>query len=98
MNHGAEKCCSQGPVPGVTMKNSMVTGNGVTHAASSGRARASEVRERVGIGEAVIYRREQGFLLVQREPEIGASNIETATLYPLTSRNVASLSESSSFN
>ena len=98
MNHGAEKCCSQGPVPGVTMKNSMVTGNGVTHAASSGRARASEVRERVGIGEAVIYRREQGFLLVQREPEIGASNIETATFYPLTSRNVASLSESSSFN
>jgi hypothetical protein len=86
MNHGAEKCCSQGPVPGVTMKNSMVTGNGVTHAASSGRARA------------VVYRREQGFLLVQREPEIGASNIETATLYPLTSRNVASLSESSSFN
>jgi hypothetical protein len=98
MNHGAEKCCSQGPVPGVTMKNSMVTGNGVTHAASSGRARSSEVRERVGIGEAVIYRREQGFLLVQREPEIGASNIETATFYPLTSRNVASLSESSSFN
>jgi hypothetical protein len=43
----------------------------VKDVASSGRASAAEVAERTVIGEDRIRQREQGFLLVRREPEVG---------------------------